>query len=236
MWLALLVPLTWLPTAAVAAAPSSRVQKALRVQERLLRRDPGNAALHNDLGNLQLATGDFAAAEASYRSALELDPDLVSARFNLALLLQQQGHLVKARRAYSRVLEIDAAHAWAHYQLGILQARRGSRDKAIEHFAVALRRDRRLTDPAYNPHILDNPLAPSATLRAYADLTSVDLVPRTYASPRRILGVLVPELDEDGKPTPDKPLTKNNRADRKKKRRLQEEGAEVASEPPPDRD
>jgi hypothetical protein len=72
----------------------------------------------------------------------------------------------------------------------------------------------RLTDPAYNPHILDNHLTASATLRAYADLSSADLVPRTYEAPRRIAGLLVP-LPDDEK---DRPATRKKRKGGKKKR------------------
>lgn len=172
------------------------VPETIRAQQRLIDKRPNDAALHNDLGNLLLLVDDTEGAEAAYRQALAIDPELVSARFNLGLLYQQSHRPGKARREFKQATALDPLHAWAHYQLGVLSAERGRRNAAIESYAKALRLDPRLTDPAYNPHILDNSLAPSATLEAYANDSSADLVPRTYESPRRIAGLMVPELPE----------------------------------------
>jgi tetratricopeptide (TPR) repeat protein len=176
------------------SAEELTLAETIEAQEALIQRRPNLAKLHNDLGNLLLLVGNPSEAEASYRRAVSINPDLASAHFNLGLLLQQTQRSSKAEREFKQTTSLQPDHAWAHYQLGVLKAERGRRDSAIKSYARALRLDPRLTDPAYNPHILDNHLAPSATLAAYADDSSADLVPRTYESPRRIAGLLVPML------------------------------------------
>jgi tetratricopeptide (TPR) repeat protein len=176
------------------AAQQMTLPEAVVAQQELVEDNPADATLLNDLGNLLLLVDRSGEAEEVYQEAIELDPELASARFNLALLMHQTQRPTKARRELGRVLDIEPEHAWAHYQLGVLNAERGRRSMAIRHYARALRLEPRLTDPAYNPHIVDNQLAASAILKAYADLTSVDLVPRTYQEPRRIAGLFIPML------------------------------------------
>jgi tetratricopeptide (TPR) repeat protein len=175
-------------------AQQMTLPEAVVNQQNLVEENPDDANLLNDFGNLLLLVDRSADAEEAYLEAIALDPELSSARFNLALLLHQTQRPAKARRELAKVLEIEPEHAWAHYQLGVLNAERGRRSLAIRNYARALRLEPRLTDPAYNPHIVDNNLASSAILKAYADLTSVDLVPRTYEEPRRIAGLFIPML------------------------------------------
>lgn len=179
-----------------AGADQSTLPETVGAQLRLIEQYPNDALLHNDLGNLYLLIGKVEEAEAAYRQALTLDPELVSAHFNLGLLFQQTQRAAKAMRAYKSATKLQPDHAWAHYQLGVINSDRGRRHAAIRNYARALRLEPRLTDPAYNPNILDNGLAPSATLAAYADDSSADLVPRDYESPRRIADLLVPGLPE----------------------------------------
>lgn len=192
------------------AAEEPTLAEAIAAQEALIERRPNLAKLHNDLGNLLLLVGKPSEAESSYRRAVSINPKLASAHFNLGLLLQQTLRNRKAAREFKQTTSLRPDHAWAHYQLGVLKAKRGRRDAAIKSYARALRLDPRLTDPAYNPHILNNNLAPSATLAAYAGDSSADLVPRTYESPRRIAGLLVPMLpgaNGDPEETPIEPTT-----------------------------
>jgi len=193
------------------AAGEASLSEAVAAQRALTEDQPGNATLFNDLGNLLLLLGEEREAEDAYRRALQIDGELLSAHFNLALLLQQTYRPTKARREFKQLLKIDPENAWSHYQIGVLDARRGKRDAAIRSYARALRIEPRLTDPAFNPHILDNTLAASATLKAYADVSSAHLVPRTYESPRRIAGILVPEISGE--------TTRMTKAERRRLRR-----------------
>lgn len=197
---------------------------AIEAQSRLIEQNPGNASLYNDLGNLLYSDDRPAAAQDAYRQALELDPSMVSVRYNLALLLHQSGRTRRAEREYRKVVKESPEHAWAHYQLGVLLADRGRRGPAIKSFARSMRLDPRLTDPAFNAHIVENSLASSAILRAYADLSSAALSPRVYENPEAVTTILL--AVQAGQGAPEKKIGKKLRRERRQQRR--EERREAA--------
>lgn len=57
---------------------------------------PDKALVHFALGNNRYAAGDSDAAKVAYRRALEIDPELLAARNNLAHLLAERGCLEEA--------------------------------------------------------------------------------------------------------------------------------------------
>lgn len=187
-------PLVWILTGlltvsmticAVTALPN--VDKALARQLELVAEEPGAASGHNDLGNLLLLAGRYEEAEEAYRRAIELDPGDTGPRFNLGVLQQQMGKNRAASETYRELLERAPQHAWANYQLGVLLAERGQREQAIDRYARAFAADPSLTFAQYNPHIIDNPLATEALLRAEKyDLPVGTAVPRQYSAPERI--------------------------------------------------
>lgn len=144
---------------------------------------PTDAALHNDLANLLQVSGSIEEAEAGYRRALELDPELVAARLNLAMLLQETGRDRAAKKELSRVVDIDPSQAWAHYQLGVLAEKKGRRGSAVDSYATAFRLDPKLTFAKNNPQIVDNKLMLEALIEAWDDAPSAQTAPRVYADP-----------------------------------------------------
>lgn len=221
---AALAILLLLPGSAELRAQSSslKLAEAIEAQQRLIEQDPTNAALYNDLGNLFFTRGQTEAAQAAYETGLDLDPDLISARFNYALLLQQTDRPRRAEREYKRVIKAQPQNAWAHYQAGVLLARRGKRAAAIQSYARAMRLNPRLTDPAFNPHIVENALASSAVLWAYADLSLVALAPRVYENPGNVTSLLL--AAQAGAPYPEK--RQQRKLERKQKRRAKKMDSE----------
>lgn len=210
-----------------AEAPPLKLAEAIAAQQRLIDESPSNAGLYNDLGNLLFLDGQTRAAEEAYETSLELDPELVSTRYNLALLLQQTDRPRRAEREYRKVLKAEPQHAWAHYQSGVLLARRGKRSAAIQSFARSMRLDARITDPAFNPHIVENTLASSAVLRAYGDLSSAALAPRVYQNPGNVTSILL--AAQAGAPRPEK---RHQRRLERKQRRQERKAAERAESGP----
>lgn len=83
----------------------------------LLARDPRDATAHAELGLVQIAAGDFVAAEASFRHAAKNDPDSAGHWNNLGVaLLRQQRHR-EACTAFREALAIDPAFARARQNL-----------------------------------------------------------------------------------------------------------------------
>ena len=86
---------------------SSQPARALPFLTRAARVDPGNAAIHNDLGLVHLALGDAARARTAFESALALAPRLAPARFNLARLSMSAQRLDDAERHFRAAIDAD---------------------------------------------------------------------------------------------------------------------------------
>jgi tetratricopeptide (TPR) repeat protein len=80
-----------------------RADEAIRHLERTVEIKADHAAALNDLGASHILRGDYAAAEASLRSALAVE-DLGSYHYNLALALFHQKKTVEARRHFEEAL------------------------------------------------------------------------------------------------------------------------------------
>ena len=177
--------------AAFASVPPN-LTKAIEAQRRLVVERPQDAAVYNDLGSLLLLAERTDEAEAAYRKAIELDPDKVSALFNLAQLQQQRGEKREALRLYDHVVDLQPNHAWAHYQIGTLYEGWDQSSKAIEHYARAFALDPQLAFKEVNPHIVENGLVTEAMLRAYEESPGPSQAPRYFEERDRIVNLLVP--------------------------------------------
>lgn len=197
--------------------------QAIAAQQRVIDANPGDAALYNDLGNLLYLDSRNEEAAEAYEAGILVDPALVSLRYNFALLLHQTDRPRRAEKEYREVLKIDPRHAWSHYQMGVLLAQRGRRSAAIQSYARAMRLDARLTDPAFNPHILENSLASSAVLWAYSDLSSAALAPRVYENPGNVTSILL--AAQEGMPRPERKLERKlQRKQRRRAKKAESEG------------
>ena len=179
--------------AVLAATPPANLPEALAVQRQLVAERPGDAAAHNDLGNLLLLAGDPAGAEEAYRRAVELSSEVAAYHYNLGLLLQQRGALRPARAAYLEVLRLEPGNAWAHFHLGTIAEARGQERRAIERYGEALRLDPHLAFPDVNPAVIESALLTEAMLHGYREgAAAAPRAPRVYADPARITALLLP--------------------------------------------
>jgi len=96
---------------ALCLASTGRRDEAVRVLLDARRIEPGNAVVEANLGSLALDGGDNARAIESLRSALEFDPDLHQARFNLARALARMGRRDEARKEAQTLLDRLPAQA-----------------------------------------------------------------------------------------------------------------------------
>lgn len=179
--------------AAFAAVPGN-LNKAIESQRKLAAERPQDPAVLNDLGNLLLLADQPDQAEEAYRKALELDPDKVTALFNLALLQQQRGERREALSLYRKVVSLQPTHAWAHYQIGTLYESWDEESKAVAHYARAFALDPQLAFKEVNPHIVENRLVTQAMIRAYDEPGAAQKpqVPKAFDEPGRIARMLVP--------------------------------------------
>lgn len=187
-----LLPLLLLSgSAPFADAADNPVAEALAAQRARVAEAPGDPALLNDLANLEVLSGDEAAAEASYRRALRIAPGDADLHFNLGLLLQEESRFAEAKTQYDAAIQARPDHAWAHYQLGVLLHEEGRADEAVDAYARAFELDPQLSFSNVNPHVIDNELYTRALLKAFQHGAERVAAPRTYREPGRITGLLI---------------------------------------------
>jgi tetratricopeptide (TPR) repeat protein len=81
---------------------------------------PDVTAPYIDLGIAYERIGDFEHAEASFKKALELNPNHPVVHDELGLLYRQTGRFAAARTSYEKALEIHSGFHFAHRNLAIL--------------------------------------------------------------------------------------------------------------------
>jgi tetratricopeptide (TPR) repeat protein len=109
----------------LAASLTSQGKDARSALSRVVHYMPADATAHNNLGNAFARSGQFADAIASYRRALELRPQLVEARNNLAQAhdglgseLAAVGRAEEAVASFRRAIDIDPEFFETHSNLG----------------------------------------------------------------------------------------------------------------------
>jgi tetratricopeptide (TPR) repeat protein len=179
--------------AAAATTPAKpyNLERAIAAQQAIVAERPDDATLYNDLGNLLVLARDWDGAAAAYARSLELDPANANTHFNRALLLEKRGERLAAFRALKRAVELDPGQAWTHYEIGKIYQAWGVDPLAERAYARAFRLEPRLADARTNPHVLDNPLATRALLRAHERAGEDLQPPRTYEEPARIAALMI---------------------------------------------
>jgi len=88
-----------------------RPQVGIELGKYILVRDPLCLGCYGDLADTYLETGDYAAAEATLRKGLELDPDYIGLRIGLGQALLLQGRAQEALEIYTQIQrEYDATN------------------------------------------------------------------------------------------------------------------------------
>jgi len=89
------------------------------------------------LGIFFVTRGDLPSAEAAYREAIRINPQLIPAILNLADLLRQQSREDEARVILLDALRIAPDHGAALHALGLLETRSGRTEKALHYLGRA---------------------------------------------------------------------------------------------------
>ncbi|MFN7975160.1 MAG: sulfatase-like hydrolase/transferase [Acidobacteriota bacterium] len=104
----------------------------------LVKRSPGNLPFLTQLARAQSASGDGAAAVATFEKALSLNPKLDFLHLNMGDALRDMGRIEEARASYQRALDINPrfAAAWAH--MAELADRAGRKDEVRATLGAAV--------------------------------------------------------------------------------------------------
>lgn len=106
--------------------------------ERALQSAPQLAEAHCNLGLALVEQGSAEAGERELRHAIALEPKLLAARENLAVLLSRRFDYGAAAKAWDDVLARDPAHAEAHAAKAFAAMREGLVDDACDWLARAV--------------------------------------------------------------------------------------------------
>lgn len=106
-------------------------------------------------------------AEALYRRAIRLDPQLAIAYTNLGNIRFRRGDEAGAESLYRQAIELDARQPEAHYNLGYVMLERGDAHSATEYFQRALEGDPKFADAQFNLAIALEQLGERARARPH---------------------------------------------------------------------
>ncbi len=117
---------------------AGRLDPAERTIRQLLLSHPEDPRLHNFLGVIQAQRGSYADAEAAFRRALELAPDLIGAYYNLGRLYQENlgrdpQALDKGIGVYQALIRLIPRDAEANFQAAALLHLKGKYELSNGH-------------------------------------------------------------------------------------------------------
>jgi len=105
------------------------------------------AETHVNLGVLATALGELEQAEASYRTAIRLQPSFIPAYVNLADLYRAQNRENETEQVLREALKVEPTHADVHHALGLSLVRRQRLQEGVAELAQAA--ERRNDSPRY---------------------------------------------------------------------------------------
>ena len=126
---------------AFAAEGAGRPEVAERLLRQMIRSRPDAADLYYNLGNNLSRQGKNEEALAAWSTALEKNPDHVSALINSSIVLAQMENLDEAERRCLHALKVQPNHPGALSSLGSIAALDGRRSEALRWFRRALEQE-----------------------------------------------------------------------------------------------
>lgn len=118
--------------------------------EALLRRDPSDAQLHDDVAVLYMELNRPAEAVPHFEASLKLRRGSAPAHFNLGTALAAAGRVDEAIVHYQEALRLRPDYARAHNNLGTALLQRGRPKEAFDRFLEAVRVDPALDEAHVN--------------------------------------------------------------------------------------
>jgi tetratricopeptide (TPR) repeat protein len=127
-------------TAGVAAQNAGDYASASQYYLKVLASEPKNATALYDMGDIDQLQSLNAAAKARYEAALAVDPNFISAMYNLATL-EAATSPNDARVLYDQVIKLSPKYANAHFNLGYVLLSLGDRRAGLAEINEGVRLD-----------------------------------------------------------------------------------------------
>ncbi|MBL7070031.1 MAG: tetratricopeptide repeat protein [Candidatus Omnitrophica bacterium] len=139
-WLFLSIFMIYLSYFSIATARYNSVWgEPARFYQRIIRLSENSFAAYNNLGVLYMDQGRLTDARRLFERSIEIKPDFVDARINLARGYYLQGDLKRATGLIRGVIQEDPDNAYAWNYLGTFSLKQGDRDMAEDSYIRACR-------------------------------------------------------------------------------------------------
>lgn len=116
---------------AVAASNRNEADQAISLLKRAVATSPSHANAHYLLGAEHAQIGMFERAISDMRTAIELDPNLNAARFQLGMLLMTSRQVEAAETVWQPLDALGSDHFYALFKTGLLQLARDEFDACL---------------------------------------------------------------------------------------------------------
>jgi tetratricopeptide (TPR) repeat protein len=90
---------------------SQRSRQAFKQNLEAATLNPADASAHYNLGLIYQQRGEFDAATAAFKRAVEIDPREVDAHYQMGRIAREQGRLNEAIQSFERVVQLEPAHS-----------------------------------------------------------------------------------------------------------------------------
>ncbi|MEO5360088.1 MAG: tetratricopeptide repeat protein [Nitrospirota bacterium] len=111
----------------------------VRLWEDTVRKSPGKARPHYNLGYDYLRQGRVADASREFQTAIILKPDFADAYNNLGDIYASQGRMDEALNAFKKAVQYKPDFAVAYNNLGTIYDERGQIEDAAAHYRTAVK-------------------------------------------------------------------------------------------------
>jgi protein O-GlcNAc transferase len=132
------------------------LQGAEVIYKEILKVQPDNYSVYNNLGHVLREKGELSEAIFCYRKAVEINPDIPMGYNNLANALQEKGQVDEAVKYYQKALDLkpdfDMARnnlAVAYCSIGNIQRGKGRSEEALNSYEEALRANPKFAEAYY---------------------------------------------------------------------------------------
>ncbi|MEH2212562.1 tetratricopeptide repeat protein [Nostoc sp.] len=143
------------------------------------------AQLNNKLGVARKKAGDLKNAVTCHKQAIALQPNLLEAHYNLALMLQEQGELEEAIASYQNLLELNPNYGEVYLNLGKIYQQQNNLTEAISAYQQGLK--------LINPHYAK---VFAATQENKEEISATPLLPQGEVQIGKYYFPLIPPVSE----------------------------------------